>query len=148
MNTLLDLILKGGHAERINAKMVQLEARKAEVERALADAEEPPPLLHPEMATFYGDQVAALHVALGDEDGVPLRYKEAIHSEHRLKLSLADGVHIVEMHVLDRTRRGETLAASFPAAQSTVVSVVPYFRWGGVPEIAGQIAGRTIVGAA
>ncbi len=69
LDTLLNLILKGGHAERINAKMVQLEARKAELERALADSEEPPPLLHPEMATFYREQVAALHVALGDEDG-------------------------------------------------------------------------------
>lgn len=28
--TLLNLILKGGYVERINAKMVQLEARKAE----------------------------------------------------------------------------------------------------------------------
>jgi hypothetical protein len=69
LDTLLNLILKGGHAERINAKMVQLEAPKAELERSLADAEEPPPLLHPEMATFYREQVAALHVALGDEDG-------------------------------------------------------------------------------
>jgi site-specific DNA recombinase len=34
LDTLLNLILKGGHAERINAKMVQLEARKAELERA------------------------------------------------------------------------------------------------------------------
>lgn len=33
-DTLLDLILKGFHAERINAKMVQLEAREAELERA------------------------------------------------------------------------------------------------------------------
>ena len=69
LDTLLNLILKGGHAERINAKMVELEARKAELERVLADAEEPPPLLHPEMATFYREQVTALHVALGDDDG-------------------------------------------------------------------------------
>ena len=65
LDTLLNLILKGGAAERINAKMVQLEARKGELERALAEAEEPPPLLHPEMASFYREQVAALHLALG-----------------------------------------------------------------------------------
>ena len=52
LDTLLNLILKGGAADRINAKMVQLEGRKAELERHLADAEIPPPLLHPEMATF------------------------------------------------------------------------------------------------
>ena len=69
LDRLLDLILKGGHAERINAKMVELEARKADLERALAQAKEPPPLLHPEMATFYREQVAALHVALGEDDG-------------------------------------------------------------------------------
>jgi site-specific DNA recombinase len=71
LDTLLNLILKGGAAERINAKMVQLEARKGELERALAEAEEPPPLLHPEMASFYREQVAALHLALsigGDQD--------------------------------------------------------------------------------
>jgi hypothetical protein len=32
--------------------MVQLEARKAELWCALTDAEEPPPLIRPEIATF------------------------------------------------------------------------------------------------
>ena len=67
LDTLLDLILKGGAAGRINAKMVQLEDRKAELERQLAGAEIPPPLLHPEMATFYREQVSALHEALQDD---------------------------------------------------------------------------------
>ncbi|WP_322516076.1 hypothetical protein SR870_00355 [Rhodopseudomonas palustris] len=66
-DTLLNLILEDGAADRINAKMVQSEVRKAELERQLADAEEPPPLLHPEMATFYREKVAALHEALQDE---------------------------------------------------------------------------------
>ena len=67
LDTLLDLILKGGAADKINAKMVQLEHRKAELERQLADAETPPPLLHPEMATFYREQVSTLHTALLDD---------------------------------------------------------------------------------
>jgi DNA invertase Pin-like site-specific DNA recombinase len=50
-----------------NAKMVQLEGRKAELEQQLTDAEAPPPLLHPEMATFYREQVGALHEALHDD---------------------------------------------------------------------------------
>ncbi|WP_204306040.1 hypothetical protein, partial [Escherichia coli] len=61
------LILKGGAADAINTKMVQLEHRKAEVERQLADAETPPPLLHPEMATFYRERVSTLHTALQDD---------------------------------------------------------------------------------
>jgi site-specific DNA recombinase len=68
LDALLKVILDGGPALKINTQMVQLEARQAELRRALADAEEPPPLLHPEMATFYRDQVAALHLALGDGD--------------------------------------------------------------------------------
>jgi site-specific DNA recombinase len=67
LDKLLDLILKGGAADKINAKMVQLEHRKAELERQLADAETPPPLLHPEMATFYREQVSNLHTALQDD---------------------------------------------------------------------------------
>ncbi|MGB8400107.1 MAG: recombinase family protein, partial [Bradyrhizobium sp.] len=43
------------------------EHRKAELERQLADAETPPPLLHPEMATFYREQVSTLHTALQDD---------------------------------------------------------------------------------
>ena len=45
LDTLLNLILKGGAADTINTKMVQLESRKAELDRVLVD--EPAPLLHP-----------------------------------------------------------------------------------------------------
>jgi hypothetical protein len=48
-------------------KMDGLETRKTELERFLADADEPPPLLHPEMAAFYRSQVAELHEALQEE---------------------------------------------------------------------------------
>ena len=47
LDTLLNLILKGGAADTINTKMVRLESRKAELDQVLGDAEEPPPLLHP-----------------------------------------------------------------------------------------------------
>jgi hypothetical protein len=40
---------------------------KAELERELADAEMPPLLLHPQMATFYRDRVSALQEALQDD---------------------------------------------------------------------------------
>jgi site-specific DNA recombinase len=67
LDTLLNLILKGGAAERINAKMVQLEARKAELTEKLANAHEPPPVLHPNMAMIWQQRIADLHEALQDE---------------------------------------------------------------------------------
>src|SRR5690606_30819986 len=42
LETLLNLILKGGAADALNAKMVAIEKRKKELEVFLAEAEEPP----------------------------------------------------------------------------------------------------------
>ncbi len=67
LDRLVDLILKGGAADRINETMVGLEQRKKELEAILADADEPPPLLHPEMAGYYRAQVTKLHTSLQDE---------------------------------------------------------------------------------
>ena len=69
LDVLLDLILKGGAAERINAKMVELEQRKKHLQEAVAGAWDAPPLLHPEMASYYRRLVEELHHALdqGDE---------------------------------------------------------------------------------
>lgn len=60
LDMLVDLVLRGGSAERINAKMLVMEQRKRDLEARLAQAQEPPPLLHPEMAIFYRRQ------AIGD----------------------------------------------------------------------------------
>jgi hypothetical protein len=54
-------------APRRIRKMVQLEGRKAELDQQLTNADAAPPLLHPEMATFYREQVGALHQALQDD---------------------------------------------------------------------------------
>lgn len=67
LDTLLNLILKGGAADRINEKMVELERRKKDLGGFLASAEEPGPILHPEMANFYRVQVAQLYDALRDD---------------------------------------------------------------------------------
>lgn len=81
LDTLLELILKGGAADRINAKMVALEARKTDLETRRADAREPPPLVHPEMAGWYRKQIAELHEALREEsEEQRLRATEAIRS--------------------------------------------------------------------
>ncbi|MDK1494400.1 recombinase family protein [Sinorhizobium sp. 7-81] len=68
LDTLLDLILKGGAAERINEKMVGLEKRKKELSLMLETTEAPPPLLHPNLAKYYHEEIAALHDQLGNEE--------------------------------------------------------------------------------
>jgi site-specific DNA recombinase len=68
LDTLLDLILKGGAAECINAKMFELEQRKKDLQEAVAGAGEAPPLLRPEMASYYRRQVEELHRALDEGD--------------------------------------------------------------------------------
>ncbi len=68
LETLLNLILKGGAADALNAKMVVIEKRKKELELFLAEADEPPPLLHPSMALQYRKRVQQLYDALQDED--------------------------------------------------------------------------------
>ena len=45
-----------------------MEVRKEELETELAEAEEPPPLLHPSLAEVYRERVDALSQALGRPD--------------------------------------------------------------------------------
>lgn len=70
LDRLMALILASDDEEsplRMMKQMKKLEARKGELEGFLADAEEPPPLLHPEMASYYRAQVADLYDALQEE---------------------------------------------------------------------------------
>ncbi|MGV2404885.1 UNVERIFIED_CONTAM: hypothetical protein QOZ76_29195, partial [Pseudomonas aeruginosa] len=67
LDTLLNLILKGGAADRLNEKMVVLERRQKELKAFLREAEEPPPLLHPNMAHHYHVQVDELYAALQED---------------------------------------------------------------------------------
>lgn len=47
--------------------MVVLERRQKDLRAKLAEAEEPPPLLHPNMAHHYRAQIEQLHTALQEE---------------------------------------------------------------------------------
>ena len=48
--------------------MTELETRKAEIEAKLANADTPPPLMHPNMAGYYREQVSKLRDALDHPD--------------------------------------------------------------------------------
>ncbi len=68
LDALLELILQGGAAKRINEKMVALEKRKEQLSTMLETTEAPPPLLHPNLAKYYHDEIAALHDQLGNAE--------------------------------------------------------------------------------
>lgn len=62
----MDAICKGVDPLKVKDKINRLEARKAELTDLLANAHEPPPLLHPNMAEVWRQRIADLHEALQD----------------------------------------------------------------------------------
>jgi site-specific DNA recombinase len=60
LDKMVDAILRGFPPEKLKDKAEKLEARKVELAELLANADEPPPLLHPNMAHVYQDRVGKL----------------------------------------------------------------------------------------
>ena len=72
LDKMVDAILQGYPPLKLKDKAEKLEARKAELAELLANADEPPPLLHPNMAHVYQDRVGKLCENLQrDEDRGP-----------------------------------------------------------------------------
>jgi site-specific DNA recombinase len=72
LDKLMKLILASDDidaSKRVMKQMKELETRKEDLEKALTDAVEPPPLLHPNMAEIYRQRVTALYESLRDEHG-------------------------------------------------------------------------------
>ncbi|RQP04040.1 MAG: recombinase family protein [Paracoccus sp. BP8] len=70
LDKLMKLILASGSDDaptRMMKQMKELEARQKELQAFLAEAEEPPPLLHPNMAHHYRAQVEELYTALQED---------------------------------------------------------------------------------
>ena len=77
----VDAVADGMYHPSMKEKMDRLEARKKELKTFLADTEEPPPLLHPEMANFYRIQVGELYDALQEEaEAKRLKASEVLRS--------------------------------------------------------------------
>lgn len=67
MDTMVEVMIRlgpGNATERLSGKVDRLDARQKSLKSFLAEAKEPPALLHPEMAGYYRRQVAALHEIL------------------------------------------------------------------------------------
>jgi site-specific DNA recombinase len=68
LEKIMELYLKDAMPiEMVKERSNKLEARKNELTKFLAEAEAPPPLLHPNMAHHYRTQVAELHEALQED---------------------------------------------------------------------------------
>jgi DNA invertase Pin-like site-specific DNA recombinase len=65
---LLTAIKAGGPIEAVVEDMKRLEQRKSELRSFLAEADEPPPMLHPSMALQYRKRVQQLYDALQGDD--------------------------------------------------------------------------------
>ena len=69
LDKIVDAIVQGFPLSKLKDKSEKLEARKAELAEKLANADEPPPLLHPNMAALYAQRIGQLYEHLQDEDG-------------------------------------------------------------------------------
>jgi site-specific DNA recombinase len=67
LKKLIQAITDGVPGATLKDQFIEREARKAELTTLLATAEDPPALLHPNMATHYREQVSHLHMALREE---------------------------------------------------------------------------------
>lgn len=67
LKKLIQAITDGVPGATLKDQFIEREARKAELTTLLATAEEPPALLHPNMATHYREQVSHLHTSLREE---------------------------------------------------------------------------------
>ncbi len=65
----IQAILDGVPGAKLKDRIGALETRKAELIDLLANAEEPPPLLHPNMAEIFRRRISALHESLQGEEG-------------------------------------------------------------------------------
>lgn len=64
----IQAILDGVPGAQLKDRIGQFEDRKAELTAFLANANEPPPLLHPNMAETYRQRIAGLDASLQTED--------------------------------------------------------------------------------
>jgi site-specific DNA recombinase len=95
LEKILDLYLKDAMpVDVVKERSTKLEARKKELAGFLDGTEEPPPLLHPNLAKYYHEEIAALHVQLGNEETRALAADKLRTLLNRIEL-VPDGAELV-----------------------------------------------------
>ena len=98
INKLVNDIIEGANAKALNTKLIELETQQAALEQKLEDATSEQPLLHPNLAALYRQQVERLEGLLAD----PELGHEAIDQLRglidRVNLVLCDGELVIELH--------------------------------------------------
>ncbi|ASL41691.1 MULTISPECIES: recombinase family protein [Acetobacteraceae] len=87
----IQAILDGVPGIKLKDKIGRLEARKEELTALLADAPQPPPLLHPNMAVIYRQRIDALYENLQKEDASLEAVERLRALVSRIKLIPQDG---------------------------------------------------------
>ncbi|MBF0865432.1 recombinase family protein [Gluconobacter sp. R71646] len=87
----IQAILDGVPGVKLKDKIGRLEARKEELTALLADAPQPPPLLHPNMAVIYRERIEALYENLQKEDASLEAIERLRGLVSRIKLIPLDG---------------------------------------------------------
>ena len=68
---LIEMVMEGVPAAEVKDEMIAGAARREEIERRQQSLNEPPPLLHPQMAEMYRTKVTQLARALQDPESRP-----------------------------------------------------------------------------
>ena len=97
---------------KVKDKINRLEARKIALTERLAQAQEPPPLLHPNMAEVWRQRIAHLHGSLQDAATKAQAFASLRGLIDRVTLVPEDGRLAIELRgdlaaVLAFSRRGE-----------------------------------------
>ena len=67
IDRLINAITDGVAVSQVKDKMLALDLRKGELELLIKQTDEPPALLHPNMAIHYRNEIARLHQVLNDD---------------------------------------------------------------------------------
>ena len=108
LDKLIDALMQGVPADRGKQRMIDLEARRHDLQREAQRAGLPEPYLHPSMAEIYRRKVADLARAVSGDSGTVTAAREAIRT-------LIEGVVV--------TPEGETMAVELVGELGGILSL-------------------------
>ena len=139
LDQLVDAIAGGLRGASLQAKLDDLERRKAELEREVEGADAPLPFLNPNLAEVYRDQVLRLHEALAD-DRTRIEATEILRGLVE-RVVLHPGEHGPEIELVGDI--ASMVALTFPERQNAAPEGAAWHRFrSSVKVVAGARLGR------